>query len=169
MLSSDAASCMLCGLSWQGKDELPFPARDFWAFANLSQPAAWTKAESRDKNSNYLSVFDPSGIDEMPLDPPIFHACFAGQCLGGVNFSCAPGYTGTQCFECKVGQFYWQGQCGTSCDDIAPKGVVTFFGIMAVVSVWVIINKSAGGMYAGAFLSVPRPLGSGCGCLLCAP
>ncbi len=143
-------------LVWQGKAQLPYPKKDYWAEANVLQSAAWTSAESRESNGNYLRVFDASGVDEIPTEPPYFQPCFAGQCIGGANFSCAVGYTGTQCSECKVGQFYWQGQCGTSCADIQPKGVVTLFGILAVVLVWVIINKSAGGMYALTLAYLPR-------------
>ena len=55
-----------------------------------------------------------------------------------------------QCFDCKPGQFYWQGTCKTKCDDIHVNGspaVVTVFGILAVMLVWIILNKSAGGAY----------------------
>ena len=81
-------------------------------------------------------------------DAPIFYACQAGRCKGGEKFECSPGYTGNLCSECAKGQFYWSGGCGTSCADIEPQGVVTAFGIIAVVIVWLVLNKSAGGQYA---------------------
>ena len=144
-LCPNNASNLKCGIrvkdAWcdlQGKAELPFPKGDFWAEANLSQRAAWTK--HTDSNQNHLRIFDAPGIDVMPDSPLIFFSCKAGQCDGGTNFSCAEGYTGTMCSECKPGQFFFQGKCSISCDSIEPKGVVTVFGILAVVCVWLIVN-----------------------------
>jgi len=42
------------------------------------------------------------------------------------------------------------GACGLHCDEIEPAGahgVATVFGIMAVMFVWVVLNKSAGGLF----------------------
>ena len=139
------ASLLTCGVrilkQWgfvQGKAELPFPKKDFWAISNLSQRASWTT--DADSNQNYLSIFDPPGSDTMAEDPLIFFPCKADQCDGGTKFNCAPGYTGTLCSECKPGQFFFRGLCHISCEDIEPYGVTTVFGIAAVVSVWLILN-----------------------------
>ena len=139
------ASKFTCGVRlWnegrfvQGKAELPYPKRDFWAAANLSQPASWVT--DADSNKNYLSIFDPPGVNTMADFPPIFVPCKADQCDGGTEFACAPGYTGTLCSECKPGQFFFRGLCHISCEDIEPHGVVTVFGIAAVVGVWLILN-----------------------------
>ncbi len=59
------------------------------------------------------------------------------------------------CNECEIGQFQFKATCDLSCDDVEPagaRGVVTIFGILAVMTVWVILNKSAGGLY------VPLPM-----------
>ena len=40
-----------------------------------------------------------------------------------------------------------RGLCDVKCADIEPQGVVTVFGIIGVIIVWVILNKSAGGLY----------------------
>jgi hypothetical protein len=54
------------------------------------------------------------------------------------------------CNECEVGTFQFKGACDISCKDVEPDsafGVVTIFGILAVMTVWVVLNKSAGGLF----------------------
>ncbi len=48
---------------------------------------------------------------------------------------------------CEEEFFYWKGTCDTSCEDISPRGLTTTLGIIAVILVWLILNKSAGGLY----------------------
>ena len=97
-----------------------------------------------------LLIVDPPDLDSLPLDPPYFSPCSTTRtrCMSGPEFQCAPGYTDVQCSACKPGQFYFEGFCDVPCSAIEPRGAVTFFGILAVVVVWVILNKSAGSMYA---------------------
>ena len=94
-----------------------------------------------------LLIFDALGLDKLPESPPMFVRCLAGKCRGGAEFQCVKGYTGTLCSECEREQFYWNGNCDTSCEDIHPGGLTTTLGIIAVIIVWLILNKSAGGMY----------------------
>ena len=94
---------------------------------------------------------DLVGADNLDSSPPYFLFCPPGQCLGGQNFRCVDGYTGVMCNECKVGQLQFKAACDLRCDSIEPDGahgVVTAFGIIAVMIVWVVLNKSAGGLYA---------------------
>ncbi len=88
----------------------------------------------------YLRILEEPGIDHMIMTPPIFFPCNSGQCRGGPNFECAEGYTGRLCSECKRGQFFFRGNCDLSCASIEPAGIVTLFGILAVVCVWLILN-----------------------------
>ena len=91
-----------------------------------------------------LRLADLPGNDYVLEEPLIFVACAPDRCLG--NFACVDGYTGVQCFECEPGQFYWQGTCNTPCHDIHVNdspALITVFGILAVVLVWVVLNKSA--------------------------
>jgi len=90
---------------------------------------------------------DKPGVEKIAADPPIFFQCGPGRCKGGPKFECEHGYRGALCAECSKGQFYWNGQCGTDCKDIEPQGVVTVFGILGVILVWIILNKSAGGIF----------------------
>jgi hypothetical protein len=95
-------------------------------------------------------VYDPPGVDAIPDSPPIFFLCASDRCKGGASYSCLDGYEGVQCGDCKQGQFYYRGQCEIKCDDINVNGsptTVTVFGIIAVVIVWIVLNKSAGGAY----------------------
>ena len=97
-----------------------------------------------------LQVFDPVGANAISEEPLYFWACATGRCEGGREFQCKPGYTGEQCSVCVKGQFFWQGKCDTACSDVEPDssyGVSTVFGIIAVVLVWTILNKSAGGLF----------------------
>jgi hypothetical protein len=97
-----------------------------------------------------VSAKDRPGANEIDTDPPYFFACPAGQCTGQKDFGCVKGYTGVMCNECRVGQFQFKAACDLSCDDIEPAGahgVVTIFGILAVMVVWVVLNKSAGGLF----------------------
>jgi hypothetical protein len=54
---------------------------------------------------------------------------------------------GWLCDSCSKGQFFVRGYCDLKCTDIEPQGVVTVFGIIGVIILWVILNKSAGGLY----------------------
>ena len=120
----------------QGKSSLPYPTLGYWASSRV--------ADGRPT----LFVQDEEGADVIPADPPFFFQC-EGQCKGGTNFECLDGYTGTQCSECQPGQFYWNSKCDTKCSEIEPQGAVSVSGMIAVIAVWIIINNSAGGMYAG--------------------
>ena len=120
----------------EGEAKLPFPKENYWA------------ASSNGRLTIYAS--DPAGIDNLDADPPIFLSCPAGQCKGGKDYACVPGYTGVQCNECVVGTFQFKAACDISCEDIEPAsafGVVTIFGILAVMIVWIVLNKSAGGLF----------------------
>ena len=121
---------------FQGKSSLPFPSEGYWASTR--------NVDGRQS----LFVSDPEGADAINAEPPIFFPCSEGQCKGGRNFECVDGYTGALCSECQPGQFYWNSKCDTKCSEIEPQGVVTVFGMLAVVFTWIIINNSAGGMYA---------------------
>ncbi len=57
------------------------------------------------------------------------------------------GLEGSLCDSCSKGQFFVRGYCDVKCADIEPQGVVTVFGIIGVIILWVILNKSAGGLY----------------------
>ena len=62
---------------------------------------------------------------------------------------------------CEEEFFYWKGTCDTSCEDISPRGLTTTLGIIAVILVWLILNKSAGGLYElSALKQWPGPPGS---------
>ena len=89
-----------------------------------------------------------AGVETLRDDLPVFLPCRSGRCKGGSDFSCVPGYKGKLCSECEQGQFYWQGRCDTKCADLGSEGAVTVFGIIGVILVWIILNKSAGGLYA---------------------
>ncbi len=52
-------------------------------------------------------------------------------------------YTGVLCSSCVPGQFVWGGTCDTACAEIGPQGVTTALGIMAVVTVWYLINTQS--------------------------
>ena len=121
---------------FQGKSSLPFPSEGYWA-----------STRSVDGRRS-LFVSDPEGADAINAEPPFFFSCNEGQCKGGTSFECADGYTGALCSECQPGQFYWNSKCDTKCSEIEPQGVVTVFGMLAVILTWIIINNSAGGMYA---------------------
>ena len=129
----------------QGKAALPFPAPGYYAVVNEDE-FAFNKS---------VKILDKPGVTTIPADPPIFFQCAPGRCKGGPKFECEHGYRGSLCAECSKGQFYWNGQCSTDCKDIEPQGVVTVFGILGVILVWLILNKSAGGMCAA-------PTGSAC-------
>ena len=126
----------------QGRDALPHPLEGFYAVVN----------EGEFSPSKSVKLFDKPGISTIPTDPPIFVKCADGRCKGGPKFECEHGYRGTACAECSQGQFYWNGKCDTDCKDIEPQGVVTVFGILGVMLVWLILNKSAGGMCAAPHL-----------------
>ena len=128
----------------QGKAALPTPLQDYWAASELVAGSNRSQdVETATSRSRALRVYEAGDAAA-----PIFYPCLAARCKGGERFECMPGYTGTLCSECAQGQFYWRGRCDTSCADIEPQGVVTAFGIIAVVVVWIILNKSAGGTYA---------------------
>ena len=52
-------------------------------------------------------------------------------------------YTGVLCSSCVPGQFVYSGTCATACAEIEPQGVTTALGIMAVVTVWYLINTQS--------------------------
>ena len=121
----------------QGGTQLPYPQKDFWAAADFIRSSTNGSSEV----TTLLKVTDPPGLDSIPESPAVFFACAAGRCLGGETFECVPGYTGIACSTCKKGQFFWNSNCQTRCDQIEPQGVVTVFGIIAVVLVWILLNK----------------------------
>jgi hypothetical protein len=131
--------CFLCpeGGICEGAQALPYPAKNYWA-ASVNQTLS-------------ISSLDPPGAETLAEGAPYFFSCPAGSCKGGREFECYPGHTGVQCSECKRGQFQLNGACGLLCDEIEPAGahglVATVFGIMAVMFVWVVLNKSAGGLF----------------------
>jgi hypothetical protein len=129
--------CWLCpeGGVCQGKAALPYPDKNYYAVVNEDEFAA----------SKSIKLSDARGISTIPSDPPIFVQCGQGRCKGGPRFECEHGYRGTACAECSSGQFYWNGKCDTDCKDIEPQGAVTVFGIIGVIIVWIVLNKSAGG------------------------
>ena len=135
----------------QGKAALPVPKKDYWA---LTTYANTTSAGDNNTSRAELLVFDETGLTEIPSTPAFFAQCSTNpaRCKGG--FECNPGYEGIMCSECAIGQFYFRGACDVNCSDIEPQGVVTVFGILAVVAVWVILNKSAGGAYAANLLQL---------------
>jgi hypothetical protein len=112
----------------QGKAALPYPKPNFWAATNAH-------------TNGTLMIYDSPGVDTILEDPPYFLPCSSGRCKG--NFQCEPGYTGVQCSVCEPGQFFFRGACDMSCADIEPKAVVTIFGIVAVVTVWYLINTQS--------------------------
>jgi hypothetical protein len=111
-----------------------------------------------------MQVLDPVGAytdSDLPEDPPYFQACFTDvdRCQGelepggtkplldpslsgtGVpNFGCKRGYTGLMCSECDYDFFYFQAKCEYACSDIEPRNVVTVFGILGVIVVWIVLN-----------------------------
>ena len=113
-----------------------------------------------------MAEIDKRVTDTLSDSPPLFAKCQVdvdgSRCAGGKNFECREGYTGVLCSECKIEQFYARGTCTTSCADIEPRGVTTVLGIIGVVLVWIIINKSAGGECAstliGALSCLCRPM-----------
>jgi len=131
-------SCFPCpdGGVCEGKDALPYPKTGFWAIA-----------ETLSKQTKTIKVFDSKGASTMSTEPPYFAACGQDQCEGGKEFKCFPGYEGVMCDSCSKGQFYVRGFCDVRCSDIEPQGAVTIFGIIGVVIVWLVLNKSAGGLY----------------------
>ena len=132
---------------FQGKSALPYPDKGYYAVVNEDELAT----------NKSIKLFDALGISAIPSDPPIFVQCGQDRCKGGPKFECEHGYRGTACAECTKGQFYWNGKCDTDCKDIEPQGVVTVFGILGVMLVWIILNKSAGGMCATPSGSVAPP------------
>ncbi len=52
-------------------------------------------------------------------------------------------YTGVLCSSCVPGQFVYSGTCATACAEIEPQGVTTALGIIAVVTVWYLINTQS--------------------------
>ena len=81
----------------------------------------------------------------------MFLACASlDVCPGGANFTCGRGYlqTAVMCQRCVPGQLLWRGRCSDSCFDNEPErlyGVVTVMGILAVIAVWIIMNKMTAG------------------------
>ncbi len=143
----------------KGLSNLPIPKENYYApFSkkvvtpiimgeNMTNPRNATAASTAIAT---LLIFDQPGLDELSESPPIFVACLAGKCRGGTEFECMKGYTGTLCSECEREKFYWNGKCDTSCEDNNPRGLTTTLGIIGVIIVWLILNKSAGGMYDSA-------------------
>ena len=55
------------------------------------------------------------GIGRPVGGAPIIVQCYSiGACLGGVDFACAPGYTGRRCGYCDAGH-YWAGRLCKQC------------------------------------------------------
>jgi hypothetical protein len=136
----------------KGMSNLPVPKENFYALSRKVVVPNNTSVATA-SSIGALLVFDTPRLDALPAEPPIFVACLAGKCQGGPEFKCNKGYTGILCSECEPEQFYWNGRCDTSCEDISPRGVTTVLGIIAVIIVWLILNKSAGGMYVSAHAS----------------
>jgi hypothetical protein len=136
----------------KGMSNLPIPKENFYAPSRKVVAPNNTSVATAGSIAALL-VFDTPRLDTLPAEPPFFVACLAGKCQGGPEFKCNKGYTGTLCSECEREQFYWNGKCDTSCEDISPRGATTVLGIIAVIIVWLILNKSAGGMYVSAHAS----------------
>jgi len=51
------------------------------------------------------------------------------------------------CSVCEKNRFFWKGTCDTKCADYQEIGAITVFGIIAVLIVWIVINKSASGEF----------------------
>jgi hypothetical protein len=115
---------------------LPYAQEGYWAITTMTSNEMKT-----------IQTFEPSGASTMNSDPPYFAICGNDQCKGGKLFECFPGYEGVMCDSCSKGQFFVRGMCDVRCSDIEPQGVVTVFGIIGVMLVWIILNKSAGGLY----------------------
>ena len=141
----------------QGRSRLPYPKKDYWAESKFGALKIYdppgrvlvlpTALQCTCRGFKFLTVCCSAGSDTIIVND-VFVACAAGRCQGGINFSCSDGYKGNQCSECNEGQFYWQGTCDTKCSDLGSEGAVTVFGIIAVMVVWIVLNKSAGGMCA---------------------
>ena len=147
---------------FQGKSSLPTPSVGYYASsrkvvaAPVMGPNMTSKSGAAAATPTAIAsllVLDAPGLDELPVEPPYFLPCLAGRCQGGPGFECNKGYTGILCSECEREQFYWNANCDTSCEDISPRGVTTVIGIIAVIIVWLILNKSAGGMYESTLAS----------------
>ncbi len=136
----------------KGMSNLPIPKENFYAPSRKVVAPNNTSVATASSVTSLL-VFDAPRLDTLPAEPPVFVACLAGKCRGGPEFKCNKGYTGTLCSECEREQFFWNGKCDISCEDISPRGVTTVLGIIAVIIVWLILNKSAGGMYVPAHAS----------------
>ena len=58
-------------------------------------------------------MFEADGASAMPETPPYLVECATDQqgprCIGGPDFLCAPGYTGTLCSLCENERFFWRG------------------------------------------------------------
>ena len=119
----------------QGGSHLPFPKPGYWA----------PFAEGGPNLTATLRVYDAPGIDALPTSPPIFQQCDSGKCKGGSRFECEAGYTGNLCNRCEIGHLYWRGTCKTRCEDMEAQALVNVLGIIAVVTVWLLMNRMTAG------------------------
>jgi hypothetical protein len=142
LLGAKCFPCPIGGNCDEGKDNLASPSVEYWAQSKT--------AHFDNKTVKVLAILDLPGAESIPDDPPIFLNCgkdVDGQprCLGG--FVCADGYEGTLCSRCELDRFYWKATCTTKCSDVENIAAVTVFGIIGVVLLWIVLNKSASGSY----------------------
>ena len=117
----------------QGGSQLPYPDPGYWAL--------------HDRGPNLSAKLRVSEMDSSKTAPAIFLQCAAGQCKGGPRFECEDGYTGNLCSSCQSGRLYWRGTCGTKCAELHAPALVNILGIIAVVTVWLGLNKLTAGQY----------------------